>query len=76
MLAQWKKCGPPGKSFMIYEKRLLLRCVQRFEPNWINNMDHMRISGTDPSLVILYQFKSWKVMSQKGLNKLKPKGMV
>ena len=32
-------------------------------------MDHMRISGTEPSSVILSQkggtFKSWKVMSQK-----------
>ena len=31
----------------------------------INNMDHMRISGTEPSSVILSQkcnWKSWKVM--------------
>ena len=38
-------------------------------------MDHMRISGTESSSVILSQtcsIKSWKVMSEKGLNKLKP----
>ena len=42
-------------------------------------MDHIRISGTEPSSVILSQkssFKIWKVLSQKCLNKLKPKGMV
>ena len=38
----------------------------------------MRISGTEPSSVILSQmkqFKSWKVMLQKCQIKLKPKGM-
>ena len=41
--------------------------------------DHMRISGTEPSLVILSQtklFKQFKAMSQKCQNKQKPKGMV
>ena len=39
----------------------------------------MRISGNEPSSVILsqtMQLKNWKVMTQKYLNKLKPKGMV
>ena len=39
----------------------------------------MRISGTEPSSVILNQktsFKSWKEMTQKYKNKLKPKKMV
>ena len=36
-----------------------------FESDLINNMDHVRISGTEPSSVI-----------QKCRNKLKPKGMV
>ena len=39
----------------------------------------MRISDTEPSSVILSQrrtFKSWKEMTQKYQNKLKPKGMV
>ena len=43
------------------------------------NMDHMRISGTEPSFVILSQtmkFKKLKSDSQKCLNKLKQKGMV
>ena len=48
---------------------LLLRCMHHFKSDLINNMDHMRISGTEPSLVILsqkgYSFKSMKVMSQK-----------
>ena len=29
-----------------YKKRLLLRCLHHFKSNLINNMDHMRISGT------------------------------
>ena len=39
----------------------------------------MRISGTEPSSVILSQtcsIKSWKVMTKKFQNKRKPKGMV
>ena len=35
-----------------YKKRLLLRCIHHFKSDWINNMDHMRISGTEPSSVI------------------------
>ena len=30
-----------------YKKRLLLRCIHHFKPDLINNMDHMRISGTE-----------------------------
>ena len=39
----------------------------------------MRISGTEPLSVILSQtcsLKSWKVMTEKLQNKLKPKGIV
>ena len=39
----------------------------------------MRISGIEPSSVILsqtYTLKSWKVMTKQCQNKLKPKGMV
>ena len=46
---------------------------------FINNMDHMRISGTEPSSVILSQtkkFQKLKIDAQKCQNKLKPKGMV
>ena len=43
-----------------YEKRLLLRCIHHFKSDLINNMDHMRISGTEPSSVILSQTKLFK----------------
>ena len=33
---------------MKYKKRLLLRCIHHFKSDLINNMDHMRISGTEP----------------------------
>ena len=36
-----------------YKKSLLLRCIHHFKSDLINNMDHMRISGTEPSSVIL-----------------------
>ena len=44
----------------------------------IHNMDHMRISGTEPSSVILNQKSRLKleVMPQKCQIKLKPKGTV
>ena len=38
-----------------YKKRLLLRCIHHFKSDLINNTDHMRISGTEPSSVILSQ---------------------
>ena len=40
-----------------YEKRLILRCIHHFKSDLINNIDHMRISGTEPSSVILSQNK-------------------
>ena len=40
-----------------YKKRLLLRCIHHFKSDLIHNMDHMRISGTEPSSVILTQTK-------------------
>ena len=66
-------------SCMKYKKRLLLRCIHHFKLDLINNMDHMRISGTEPSSVVLSQrsnFKSWKEMSQTCQNKVKLKVMV
>ena len=42
----------------------------------INNIDHMRISGTEPSSVILgqtKQFKSWKVMPKRRQSQSKMK---
>ena len=59
-----------------YEKRLPLRCIHHFESDLINNMDHMRISGTEPSSVILSQtkyFKKLKVMHRKVPNQAKAK---
>ena len=50
-----------------------------FKSDKINDMDHMRISGTEPSSVFMSQrvsLKSWKVRTKNCLNKLKPKGMV
>ena len=47
--------------------RLLLSCIHHIKSDLINNMDHMRISGTEPSSVILSQkssFKKWKGMSK------------
>ena len=40
-----------------YKKRLLLRCIHHFISDSINNVDHMSISGTEPSSVILRQRK-------------------
>ena len=56
------------------KKKLLLRYIHHFKSDLINNMDHMRISGTEPSSVILSQkssFKSWKEISRTCQNKLK-----
>ena len=62
-----------------YKKRLLLRCKRHFKSDSINNMDHMRISGIEPSSVILSQRKylqKLKNNAKKCQNKLKPKGMM
>ena len=50
-----------------------------FKSDLINNMDNIRISGTESSSVILSQqsrLKSWQEMFQKCQIKLKPNGMV
>ena len=31
-----------------YKKRRLRRCIHNFKSDLIDNMDHMRISGTEP----------------------------
>ena len=60
-----------------YKMKFLLRLIHHFKTDLINNMDHMRISGTDQwSLTKQSSFKNLKVLSQKCPNKLKPKGMV
>ena len=52
--------------------------MHHFKSDLINNMDHMHISGNEPSSVILGQTSSLKVENrgQKCQNKLKPEGMV
>ena len=40
-----------------YKKRILLRCIHHFKSDLSKNMDHMHISGTEPSSVILIQKK-------------------
>ena len=47
----------PKESRVQYKTRLLLRCIHHFESDLIYNLDHMRISGTEPSSVILSQTK-------------------
>ena len=39
--------------YKIYRKIILLRCLHHFKSDLINNMDHMCISGTEPSSVVL-----------------------
>ena len=48
--------GPPAVTLtkqLKFKKRLLQRCIHHFKSDLINNMHHMRISGTEPSSVIL-----------------------
>ena len=47
------------------QKETSIKMYTPFNTDLINNMDHMRIWGTEPSSVILGQkssLKSWKVM--------------
>ena len=53
--------------------------MHHFKSDLINNMDHMRISGIEPSSVILSlrkKLKKVKKNAKKYRKKLKPKGMV
>ena len=42
------------------QKMTLLRCINHFKLDLINNMDHMRIISTEPSFVILSHTKKFK----------------
>ena len=45
------------------KKKLLLRCLYHFKSDFINNIDHVRISENEPSSVMLSQtkwFQSWQ----------------
>ena len=46
-----------ARHYLKYKKRLLFRCIHHFKSDLINNMDHMRISSTEPSSVILSRTK-------------------
>ena len=57
------RLGPPAVTLtkqLKYEQRLLLRCIHHFKSDLVYNMDHMRISGIEPSSVILIQRKKLK----------------
>ena len=51
-------------NYYLYKKRLLLRCIHHFKSDLINNMDHMRISGTEPSSVILSKKKYFQKLKR------------
>ena len=48
------------QATQIYKKRLLPICIHHFKSDLINNMDHMRIPGTEPSSVVLSQRINFK----------------
>ena len=56
------------KMSLNYKKRLLLRCIHHFKSDLIYNMDHKRISGTQPSSVILSQTKKFKTLKSDAKN--------
>ena len=59
----------------LYKKIFLLSCIHQFQSDIINNMDHMRISGADPSSVILSQTKEYKNLKWYA-RKVSEQGMV
>ena len=66
LCCQWHEEGL-SDSWIKYKQRLLLRRIHHFKSDYFNNMDHMRISVTEPSSEILSQessFKNWKEMSK------------
>ena len=58
----WDRKAPQAEQNrdLEYKKRLLPRCIHHFKSDLINNMDHMRISGTEPSSVVLSQRSNFK----------------
>ena len=61
------------------KKRILRRCIHHFWSDVINNMDNMRISGTEPSSVILSQTMKVKKLKSDDLKvpkQAEAKGMV
>ena len=50
----YQVCDAPATAVSL---NILLRCIHHFKSDLINDMDHMRISGNEPSSVILIQRK-------------------
>ena len=44
---RWSTSIDTHQEVAIKKKRLLLRCIHHFKSDLINEMDHMRILGTD-----------------------------
>ena len=66
-------------DFSKYKKRLLLRCIHHFNRIELTTWTICAFRVLNPhqwSLAKKWNLKSCKVMTQKDINKLKPKGMV
>ena len=61
-----RNCRHLAFDINIYKKRLLLRCIHHFKSDLIYNMDHMRISGIEPSSVIISQTKLFQKLKDDG----------
>ena len=48
----------------VFEIKKRSGCIHHFKSDFINNMDHMRISATEPSSVILSQTKQFKKLKR------------
>ena len=65
--------------YIKYEKRLLPRCIHHLKSDWIKNMDHMCISDTEPSSVILSQtelFQKLERVVESVLRQVKVTGLL
>ena len=60
-------CSTSSDTHQVVE--LLQRCIYHFKSDLINDMDHMRISGTEPSSVILNHRKWFKKFKKKYMPK-------
>ena len=61
----WSTSSDTHQVVKVMKKRLLLRCIHHFKSDLINNMDHIRISGTEPSSVILILVKQSSLKNEK-----------
>ena len=56
----WSTSTDTQQVVEIKKKILLLRCIHHFKSDLIYDMDHMRISGTEPSSVGNYLLKRFE----------------